>query len=173
MPEPGRVESIVRRKQGVTRRLWVSLTALFAILAAVAGQPGPQVAEAGPLPQTYFSGDYMKYFSGYTNHFTKYFSGHYTNAAGTRSYLGYVPSSYRAGTPMPLVVALHGCTQTADALLSLTQFDMLAEANKFIVVYPEQPKSANYFNCWNWFLPTDMQRGSGEPSLIAGITQWV
>jgi poly(hydroxyalkanoate) depolymerase family esterase len=84
-----------------------------------------------------------------------------------------VPKSYRAGTAVPLVVALHGCTETADAFRKLTRFDDLAEAKKFIVVYPEQSSSANPLTCWNWFNPSHMQRGSGEPSLIAGITQWV
>jgi poly(hydroxyalkanoate) depolymerase family esterase len=112
-------------------------------------------------------------FPGFPGTATTRFSGNFTNAAGSRAYQGYVPSTYKAGTPMPLVVVLHGCTESADDIRSLTQFDKLAEANKFIVVYPEQPQSANYLHCWNWFLPTDMQRGSGEPSIIAGITQWV
>lgn len=102
-----------------------------------------------------------------------YFSGSYANAAGTRNYLGYAPSSYRQGTPLPLVVALHGCTQSADTFRQQTKFDNLAEAKNFIVVYPEQPSSANPLSCWNWFNPSDMQRGSGEPSIIAGITDWV
>jgi poly(hydroxyalkanoate) depolymerase family esterase len=101
------------------------------------------------------------------------FSGNYMNAAGTRSYLGYAPSTYKAGTPLPLVVALHGCTQSAATLRQQTKFDSLAEAKNFIVVFPEQPSSANPMSCWNWFDPNHMQRGSGEPSIIAGITDWV
>jgi poly(hydroxyalkanoate) depolymerase family esterase len=99
--------------------------------------------------------------------------GSYTNKAGARSYLGYVPSTYRAGMPVPLVVALHGCTQTADVYRMLTQMDNLAEARKFIAVYPQQSTSANYLGCWNWFTSADLQRDSNEPSLISGITQWV
>jgi len=164
------------------RRLWVPLAALVAVVAAVVWQPGPQVAQAAPLTVPSFGGDLTNLlginFSDLLGNLfggkgTQRFSGSYTNAAGTRSYQGYVPSTYRAGTPVPLVVALHGCTQSADAIRSLTQLDTLAEANNFIVVYPEQPQSANYLHCWNWFLPPDMQRGSGEPSLLAGITQWV
>jgi poly(hydroxyalkanoate) depolymerase family esterase len=121
-----------------------------------------------------FGGDYSNLFGGLFGGTTGgKFSGSFNNSAGTRSYQGYVPSTYKAGTAMPLVVVLHGCTESAADIESLTQFDKLAEANKFIVVYPEQPQSANYLHCWNWFLPTDMQRGSGEPSIIAGITQWV
>jgi poly(hydroxyalkanoate) depolymerase family esterase len=102
-----------------------------------------------------------------------YFSGSYVGAAGTRTYLGYAPSGYKQGTALPLVVALHGCTQSADTLRQQTKFDNLAEAKNFIVVYPEQPSSANPMSCWNWFNPADMQRGAGEPAIIAGITDWV
>jgi poly(hydroxyalkanoate) depolymerase family esterase len=97
----------------------------------------------------------------------------YTNAAGSRSYELYVPAGYRPGTAMPLVVALHGCTQTADKFRQLTRFDALADAKGFIVVYPEQPSSKNYLSCWNWFQQQHMQRGAGEPSLIAGLTAQV
>lgn len=100
-------------------------------------------------------------------------TGSYTNAAGTRAYQLYVPTTYQAGTAMPLVVALHGCTQTADQFRQLSGFDDLAEAKGFIVVYPEQSKDANQLSCWNWFQDANMHRGAGEPSLIAGITDWV
>ena len=94
----------------------------------------------------------------------------YSNSAGTLSYELYVPASYHPGTPMPMVVALHGCTQTADAFRQQTRFDDVAAAKGFIVVYPEQSKSANQLGCWNWFQPQHLSRGAGEPSLIAGIT---
>jgi poly(hydroxyalkanoate) depolymerase family esterase len=101
------------------------------------------------------------------------FAGQQTEAAGTRSFAGYVPSGYDPATPVPLVVALHGCTQTAAQLRQLTRFDQLAEARKFIVVYPDQSKAANFLGCWNWFVDAHMHRGAGEPSIIAGITAWV
>ncbi|HUE27301.1 MAG TPA: PHB depolymerase family esterase [Solirubrobacteraceae bacterium] len=97
-------------------------------------------------------------------------SGAYTNAAGTLSYELYVPSSYKPGSPVPLVVALHGCTETADVYRQLSGWDALAESKGFIVVFPQQSTSRNYEGCWNWFLQADMQRGSGEPAMIAGLT---
>jgi poly(hydroxyalkanoate) depolymerase family esterase len=98
-------------------------------------------------------------------------SGSFTNAAGTRTYQVYVPSTYKAGATMPLIVALHGCTESSDVFRQLSALDQLAESKGFIVVFPGQPSSANNQNCWNWF--SQMQRGSGEPSIIAGITQAV
>jgi poly(hydroxyalkanoate) depolymerase family esterase len=97
-------------------------------------------------------------------------SGTYTTGSGALSYELYVPSSYKPGTSVPLVVALHGCTETADVYRQLSGWDKLAEAKGFIVVFPEQTTSRNYQRCWNWLLQADMHRGSGEPAMIAGLT---
>lgn len=97
----------------------------------------------------------------------------YSNAAGSLNYELYVPASYSASNPAPLIVALHGCTQNADTFRTQTHFDDLAAQKGFIVVYPEQSKSNSSFGCWNWFQSQHQTRGAGEPSIIAGITQTV
>jgi poly(hydroxyalkanoate) depolymerase family esterase len=74
---------------------------------------------------------------------------------------------------MPLVVALHGCTEQIDEFRQLTALDKVAESKRFVVVFPGQTPSANQQNCWNWFKSGDMQRGAGESSIIAGITQTI
>ncbi|GIG68434.1 extracellular catalytic domain type 1 short-chain-length polyhydroxyalkanoate depolymerase [Phytomonospora endophytica] len=103
----------------------------------------------------------------------RYFYGAYANLAGIRDYHGYVPSTYRPGTPMPLLVALHGCTENSFGFDLLTGFSALAEQRGFIVVFPDQSTLANPAQCWNWTLPTNRHRGLGEPSIIAGITRKV
>jgi poly(hydroxyalkanoate) depolymerase family esterase len=72
----------------------------------------------------------------------------------------YVPSGLPAGAPM--VVAMHGCTQSAAAYDDEPGWVALAERWKFTLVLPEQQASNNSSRCFNWFQSADITRGSGE-----------
>jgi poly(hydroxyalkanoate) depolymerase family esterase len=134
---------------GVARRWGAILAMTFVVASALAAFWAARQAEAAAGTLT---------------------SGTYVDSNGALNYELYVPSSYKAGTSVPLVVALHGCTETADVYRQLSGWDTLAQAKGFMVAFPEQSTSRNYERCWNWFLQADMQRGSGEPAMIAGLT---
>jgi poly(hydroxyalkanoate) depolymerase family esterase len=102
-----------------------------------------------------------------------FIDGAYCNEAGSRTYKLFVPSSYRQGQQLPLVVMLHGCTQSPDDFAAGTRMNFIAEEQNCLVVYPAQPSAANPSKCWNWFRAADQRRDEGEPSLIAGITRRV
>ncbi|MGA7811238.1 extracellular catalytic domain type 1 short-chain-length polyhydroxyalkanoate depolymerase, partial [Bradyrhizobium sp.] len=102
----------------------------------------------------------------------RFIAGTYGNQAGSRAYKLFIPSRDQ-GQPRPLVVMLHGCTQSPDDFAAGTRMNFIAEEQACLVVYPAQPSEANQAKCWNWFRAADQQRGSGEPSLIAGITRQI
>ena len=88
---------------------------------------------------------------------------------------GSIPGRLRARTFLPrglapgapLVVVLHGCTQTAAAYDHGSGWSRLAERNGFALLFPEQRRENNPNLCFNWFSPQDIRRGSGEAMSIA------
>jgi len=103
---------------------------------------------------------------------TRFVAGTFRNAAGSRAYKLFIPSRCQ-GRRLPLIVMLHGCTQSSDDFAAGTRMNFLAEEQNCFVVYPEQPSGANQSKCWNWFRTGDQRRGGGEPSMIAGITRQI
>lgn len=97
----------------------------------------------------------------------------YRGPVGSRPYFVYTPENYQVGTAVPLIVMLHGCTQTAVEFATSTRMNQLADQYKFIVVYPQQTSVYSQNLCWNWFKSANQSRDQGEPAIIAGIVQAV
>lgn len=95
-----------------------------------------------------------------------------TQDGDTRRYKLHVPAG-ATGRALPLVVMLHGCTQSADDFAAGTGMNELADELGFFVLYPMQSTAANPQGCWNWFEPAHQHRGGGEPALLAAMTRAV
>src|SRR5690348_5932363 len=88
---------------------------------------------------------------------------------GNLRMLVHVPE--RLSSMAPLVVALHGCNQTADEYDYGTGWSALADKFGFAVIYPQQQPANNPRNCFSWFLPNDIARGQGEAHSIMQMVE--
>ena len=86
-------------------------------------------------------------------------TGFGTNPGNLRMFK-YVPSGLPAGAPM--VVALHGCAQTAANYDAETGWQLFADRYRFALLLPQQQSANNSSSCFNWFEAGDTARGQGE-----------
>jgi poly(hydroxyalkanoate) depolymerase family esterase len=91
-----------------------------------------------------------------------------TNPGNLRMF-AYVPDCLPPEAP--LVIALHGCTQTSAEYDDGTGWSSLADSLGFAVVYPQQQQANNPKNCFSWFLPGDIARGHGEALSIRQMVE--
>jgi poly(hydroxyalkanoate) depolymerase family esterase len=112
------------------------LTAVLALLLALFAAPTP--ASAASLTQV---------------------TGFGSNPGNLQMY-AYVPDGLPAGAP--LVVAMHGCTQSAPDYHSHSGWSKYADLYAFAVVYPQTSSANNANSCFNWFQSSDTARGQGE-----------
>ncbi len=73
----------------------------------------------------------------------------------------------------PLVVVLHGCTQTASTYDHGSGWSRLADDYGFVVLFPQQTRSNNANTCFNWFVPGDIRRDQGEAFSIRQMIETV
>jgi poly(hydroxyalkanoate) depolymerase family esterase len=84
----------------------------------------------------------------------------------------HVPAGIAAGAP--LVVVLHGCTQSAAVYDHGSGWSRLADRHGFALLFPEQQRANNMNLCFNWYQPEDAARDRGEArSIQAMIAQMV
>ncbi len=72
--------------------------------------------------------------------------------------LVHVPANIQQ--PAPVVVMLHGCTQDGSTFAQSTRMNEVADKNGFIVIYPQQSRTRNPLNCFNWFDSSNQVRGT-------------
>ncbi|MFR9797404.1 PHB depolymerase family esterase [Streptomyces sp. MS06] len=79
---------------------------------------------------------------------------------GNLSMYEYAPDGLATGRP--LVVALHGCTQTASDYHTHSGWAQLADQYGFAVVYPQTSSSNQSLSCFRWYDTSQDTRGHGE-----------
>ncbi|HEX5697718.1 MAG TPA: PHB depolymerase family esterase [Rhodoferax sp.] len=91
--------------------------------------------------------------------------------AGAQRYRLFVPPGPRQTARLPLLVMLHGCTQSAEAFATSTRMNQIAAKEGFVVLYPEQNHLANLQGCWNWHQTRSGQAQTEADALVATIIQ--
>src|SRR4051812_26071845 len=68
---------------------------------------------------------------------------------GNLAMYSYVPAGMPSGAP--LLVLMHGCSQSASDYFSHTGWQKYADMGRFALVLAEQNSGNNSLSCFNWF----------------------
>ncbi|MFD9302011.1 PHB depolymerase family esterase [Streptomyces sp. NPDC060048] len=140
---PAAVPRESRRRPARPRRALVRLLAL--VLLAVGGVLAGPASPAGAAVSLERVGDFG------------------ANPGALNMYV-YRPAALPARPPV--VVALHGCTQSARVYADNSGLTELADRRGFLLVFAETTSANNISQCFNWFQSTDNRRGQGEAASI-------
>ena len=91
--------------------------------------------------------------------------------AGAQRYRLFVPTGVRPTGGLPLLVMLHGCSQTAEAFAASTRMNQIAAKEGFAVLYPEQDHRSNLQGCWNWYQTRSGKAQTEADAIFATILQ--
>lgn len=101
----------------------------------------------------------------------RFIEGHYGKSP-QRRYMLYEPAR-RSRRQAPLLVMLHGCSQSAEEFAAGTRMNEAAESSGALVLYPEQSLSAHPLRCWTWYALQDPSNSEGDAAVIAAMTREV
>ncbi|MFE4449832.1 PHB depolymerase family esterase [Streptomyces sp. NPDC056796] len=96
-------------------------------------------------------------------------TGFGSNPGGLQMF-AYTPDGVPAGAP--LVVALHGCTQSASAYFTGSGWSKYADLWGFDVVFPQTTPANNALSCFGWFDPAESTRGRGEAASVVQMVEY-
>jgi poly(hydroxyalkanoate) depolymerase family esterase len=102
----------------------------------------------------------------------------YGSGSSAHPYIVYVPASYDAARPAPLVVMTHGCQTTAEQQMRANLYNQVAEREGIVMLYPdvdamEAAQPGPTARCWQFPDPQSWHRDSGDAAAIAGMTRAV
>ena len=130
------------------RRAW---SALLCLVAGCADPPGVSLEEVKDFGSNPGELRMLKYVAGSLADESRIGAGSPDSGNDTSAARG-----------LPLVVALHGCTQDAAELGEYGGWVRLAERWGFLLLLPEQRRGNNLTRCFNWYSAEDTRRDTGE-----------
>lgn len=77
------------------------------------------------------------------------------------------------GKSVPLVVVLHGCTQTGEDVTSHAGWNKMADSLGFALLYPQTGPFNNISRCFNWFKPEHTTGKKGESASIKNMIDFL
>ncbi len=90
---------------------------------------------------------------------------------GDIGYRLHKPAALAEGAP--LLVMLHGCTQTSADFALGTRMNARAAEAGMAVLWPEQSTRSNARRCWRWFDAAHQRTESGEAALLLALVREV
>ncbi|MEP5364131.1 MAG: PHB depolymerase family esterase [Reichenbachiella sp.] len=85
----------------------------------------------------------------------------------------YIHTPSNMPSEAPLVLVMHGCTQTANSYSNESDWNSLADTYKFYVIHAQQKGANNSSECFNWFENGDINRGYGEAASLKNMTDYM
>lgn len=95
------------------------------------------------------------------------------NPGNLQMYVHVPKAISKSNKDIPLLIALHGCSQNAKRMSEQSGWNELADRYGFIVLYPQQKYSNNISNCFNWFNSKDTQFNQGKSASIKSMLDFV
>jgi len=119
---------------------------------------GASESRVGPRASAWVEGQWEK------SHYVAPAAGVYPSLA--LDYGLYVPPG-KAGKALPLVIMLHGCSQSSEAFARGTRMNVLADRYGFAVLYPEQAAKRHAQACWHWYDATAKAGGAEAHAIVS------
>jgi len=123
-----------------------------------APRAGGSESRVGPRASAWVEGQWER------AHYVAPAAGSYPSLA--LDYGLYIPQT-ETHTARPLVVMLHGCTQSGDAFARGTRMNVLADRYGFAVLYPEQAAKRHPQVCWHWYDASAAAGGAEAHAIVA------
>jgi len=96
-----------------------------------------------------------------------------TNPGKIKMFLHEPKVAKHSSLKKPIVIVLHGCSQSAEGVSKQTYWNLLADKYGFYVVYPQQNLINNPSLCFNWFSSEDTQKNQGESHSIKEMLNYM